>query len=85
MAVGVVIGFASALLWWDLATGQVATSDGQLQMVVQSSRSGMVYSFEVGGRSFTIPRAAYDQIPATPMRVYYLRRSQTLLALEPAP
>ena len=85
MAVGVVIGFASALMWLDLSTGRVATVEGQLQMIERTTRSGIVYSFEVGGLSFTVPRRAYDQMPATPMRVYYLRRSQTLLSLEPAP
>ena len=85
MAVGVVIGFASALMWLDLSTGRVATVEGQLQTIERASRWGLVYSFEVGGLSFTIPRKAYDQMPAAPMRVYYLRRSQTLLALEPAP
>jgi len=84
MAVGVVIGFASALMWLDLSTGRVANVEGQLQMIERPSRWGLVYSFEVGGLSFTIPREAYDQMPATRMRIYYLRRSQTLLALEPA-
>jgi len=85
MLVGGLIGFASTLLWLDLATGQVSTVQGQLQMVETAGRSGMVHSFEVGGLSFTVSVQVYDQIPATPMRVYYLRRSRTLLALEPAP
>ena len=85
MLVGGLIGFASTLLWLDLATGQVSAVQGQLQMVVTAGRSGMVHSIEVGGLSFTVSPQVYDQIPATPMRVYYLRRSRTLLALEPAP
>lgn len=84
MAIAVVFGYASALLWLDLATGQVATAQGQLQLVTRATRSGIVYAFEVGGLTFDIPGRAYDQISAVPMRVYYLRRSQTLLALEPA-
>jgi hypothetical protein len=84
MFIGGLIGFSSTLLWLDLATGQVSTVQGQLQMVATASRSGMVHSFEVGGLSFTVSLQVYDQIPATPMRVYYLRRSRTLLALEPA-
>jgi len=84
MLLGVLIGFASTLLWLDLATGQVSTVQGQLQMVVTASRSGLVHSIQVGGLSFTVSVQVYDHSPATPMRVYYLRRSQTLLALEPA-
>lgn len=84
MALGVVFGFASALLWLDLATGKVAMVEGQLQMIERSTRSGVVYSFEVGGLTFNVPSQAYGQIPVVPMRVYYLRRSQALLALEPA-
>jgi hypothetical protein len=53
-------------------------------MVERATRSGSVYSLEVGGLSFNVPRKAYDQMPAARLRVYYLRRSQTLLALEPA-
>jgi hypothetical protein len=84
MALGVVVGFASALLWLDLATGKVAMIEGQLQMIERSTRSGVVCSFQVGGLTFNVPSRAYDQIPAVPMREYYLRRSHALLALEPA-
>jgi hypothetical protein len=69
----------------DLATGQVAKVEGRLQMIERATRSGVVYSFEVEGLTFNVPRHAYDQISALLMRVYYLRRSQTLLALETAP
>jgi hypothetical protein len=85
MAVAVVFGYASTLLWVDLATGQVAKVEGRLQMIERATRSGVVYSFEVEGLTFKVPRHAYDQISAVLMRVYYLRRSQTLLALETAP
>jgi hypothetical protein len=82
--VGVLFGWSSALLWLDLAGGRVATAEGELRTMERATpRSGNVFSFEIGGLSFSVPRSAYDQVHEGRRRLYYLRRSGTLLALEP--
>ena len=81
--VGVLFGVMSGALWLDLAGGRVAVAEGELRTTERGTRYGVAYSLEVGGLSFSVPRSAHDQVHGGHRRVYYLRRSGTLLALEP--
>lgn len=84
MLIGGMFGWTSRLLWLDLAAGNVATLEGDLTTTSTSSRSGMSYYFVISGKRFGVPRAAFAEVREGPRRLYCLRRSGTLLSVEPA-
>lgn len=86
MVIGVLLGVWSWETWLDLATGNVLVAEGPLRATerVVTGRSGprTIYSFEVGGQTFDVPKAAHDEVHEGNRRLYYLRHTRTVLSVD---
>lgn len=83
MLLGGILGWSSWLLWLDLAAGNVVPLEGNLTTTTTSTRSGTNYYFVVAGKRFGVPHEAFADVREGKRRLYYLRRSATLLSIEP--
>ena len=83
---GLVLAAWSAETWLDLAPGSVLVADGYLRATerIASGRYGSrtVYCFEVDGQTFDVPQDAHDEVREGNRRVYYLRRTRTVLSVD---
>jgi hypothetical protein len=86
MLIGAILGWSSCVLWLDLASGAVAVAEGALtSTTTNSARSGTHYFFVIAGKRFAVPREAWAQaVDGRLTKAYYLRRSETLLSVEPS-
>ena len=84
MLIGIALAAISAPPWLDLARGKVMMAEGDLRATEQVTRSSTIHYFTVDGMSFNVSKAAHDELRAGRRRVYYLRRSKTLLSVEPS-
>ena len=83
---GALFVWMSAVLWLDLLTGQVSTVEDEVRPhEANTGRGGPVYSLNLPGLSFRVPYAAFNEVQQRPgrRRVHYLKRSKTLLSIEP--
>lgn len=84
---GLILAVWSAETWLDLAPGSVLVAEGRLRPTerVVTGRYGArtVYCFEIGGQTFDVPKQAHDEVREGNRRLYYLRRTRTVLSLDP--
>lgn len=85
---GLVLAVWSAETWLDLTPGSVLVAKGYLHQTLRtvSNRYGQpitVYCFQIGNETFNVPIAAYDALHEGNRRLYYLRRTRTVLSVEP--
>ena len=84
MLLGGLLGALSWTLWTDLAAGSVVSVEGDLTTDMTSSmRGGTSYYFAINGMRFGVPKQAFEQLHEGKRRLYYLKRSMTLLSVEP--
>ncbi|HEX7264831.1 MAG TPA: hypothetical protein VF383_11690 [Candidatus Dormibacteraeota bacterium] len=84
---GLVLAVWSAQTWLDLTPGSVLVANGYLHQNQRtvSGRYGQpitVYCFQIGNETFDVPIAAYDALHEGNRRLYYLRRTRTVLSVE---
>lgn len=84
MLIGIVLAAISAATWLDLAQGKVITAEGDLGVGEQVTRLSTIHYFTVNGMNFNVSKAAHDELREGRRRVYYLRRTMTLLSIEPS-
>lgn len=86
-AVGLVLAVWSMEIWLDLAAGTVLVAEGDLKATerMSSGRYGpsITYLFEINGQTFPVSKEAHDRLREGKRRLYYLRRSGTILSLDP--
>lgn len=86
IVLGLVIAVWSAETWLDLAAGTVLTADGYLRATerIASGRYGptTTYCFEIAGQTFDVPKEAHDEVHQGKRRLYYLRRTRTVLSVD---
>ena len=86
IVLGLLLAVWSADTWLDLAPGSVLVADGHLRATerIASGRYGSrtVYCFEVDGQTFDVPRDAHDEVHEGNRRVYYLRRTRSVLSVD---
>ena len=79
IALGVIVLAISALQSLDLINGSVSTAEG----VLGFGDAPLLYQVVVNGVTFNVPKTVFDTVTEVRWRVYYLRRSQTVLSMEP--
>ena len=87
MLVGLILAVWSAETWLDLTPGSVLVAEGYLRpaerIVTGRYGSSTIVCVEIGNQTFDVPKAAHDAIREGKRRLYYLRRTRTVLSVDP--